>query len=146
MADNPLGQAKVQFDGAFDSASRERYLSNFFESIDYLVVPSQDDREGIPTVILESLRAGVPVLATRTGGMRAFDFPAFGNNLCVKLFAKEAILSEMIQVASQIRPHASQAKDCMRYFESNFPITSFSPSGRPFSRKSLLLDYAKTWW
>ncbi len=120
MADNPLGQAKVQFDGAFDSASRERYLGNFFESIDYLVVPSQDDREGIPTVILESLRAGVPVLATRTGGMRAFDIPDFGCPSCVKLFPKETMLSEMRHVASQSRPGTGQADECIDYFKKHF--------------------------
>jgi glycosyltransferase involved in cell wall biosynthesis len=120
LATNHQAAAKVRFDGAFDSASREKYLADFFESIDYLVVPSQDDREGIPTVILESLRSGVPVLATRTGGMRAFDIPSFGRPSCVKLFPKETMLSEMTHLASQGRPGATQAADCIGYFKSHF--------------------------
>lgn len=120
MAKNHRGPVAIQFDGAFDSASRERYLGEFFNSVDYMVVPSQDDREGIPTVILESLRGGVPVLATRTGGMRAFDNPEFGNRSCVKLIEKELVLNAMTQLASENRPGAGESEDCMRYFESHF--------------------------
>ncbi len=109
---------QYQFDGAFDSARRSEYLSDFFSSIDYLVVPSQDDREGLPTVILESLQAGVPVLATRTGGMRAFDLPDFGRKPCVTLVEKEEFANLMKQSATQPRPAID--RECVEYFDRMF--------------------------
>ncbi len=113
-----LPMVVYRFDGAFDSATRRQYLSDFFSSVDYLVVPSQDDREGLPTVILEALQAGVPVLATRTGGMRAFDMPDFGRESCVTLVEKEEIANLMKKFAAQPRPMLD--RECAEYFDQYF--------------------------
>ncbi|MEI6070159.1 MAG: glycosyltransferase family 4 protein [Verrucomicrobiae bacterium] len=64
--------------GAFAASERTDFLGRFFSGIDRLCVPSLDDREGIPNVILEALQFGVPVLATRTGGMRSFAMDELG--------------------------------------------------------------------
>jgi len=64
--------------GAFAASARTDFLGGFFSGIDRLCVPSLDDREGIPNVILEALQFGVPVLATRTGGMRSFAMGELG--------------------------------------------------------------------
>ena len=113
---------RVRFDGPFSSDGRTDYLTNFFEGIDYLVVPSQDDLEGIPTVILEALSAGVPVMVTRTGGMRAFDFPDFGCGAtgCVRIVAKEDVETTLSQLATAQRPDLRLKAECRAYFQRQF--------------------------
>jgi len=65
----------IFYAGAFNAAGREKFLGSFFNSIDYLIVPSVNTMEGIPTVILEALSYGVPVLASNLGGTACFDLP-----------------------------------------------------------------------
>ncbi|HEU4679327.1 MAG TPA: glycosyltransferase, partial [Terrimicrobiaceae bacterium] len=68
---NRTSSVRMKYWGKFSASDRKEFFSKFFPTIDYLVVPSQDESEGIPTVILESLQFGVPVVATRTGGITA---------------------------------------------------------------------------
>lgn len=116
------GPVSVRFDGPFSPAARQDYLGEFFSDIDYLVVPSQDDREGIPTAILEALGAGVPVIATRTGGMRAFDDPEFGwpEMSCVTLVDKEELESALELLARRPRPPRSLQTACREYYGERF--------------------------
>ena len=65
----------IYYEGAFDPRDRDIYLKNFFGKIDFLVMPSIADGEGAPTVILEALAFGVPVLATDKGGTACFNIP-----------------------------------------------------------------------
>jgi glycosyltransferase involved in cell wall biosynthesis len=117
------GQAvRVRFDGAFPPEERGKYLADFFAEIDYLVVPSQDDLEGIPTVILEALSAGVPAVVTRAGGMEAFDFPEFGcgRSPCLRLVAKEDVEASLFRLAVEPRPEAEVREACRSYFRTRF--------------------------
>lgn len=113
---------KVRFDGAFSAGDRAAYLADFFADIDYLVVPSQDELEGIPTVILESLGAGVPVVVTRAGGMRAFDFPGFGCGAagCIEVVPKEGVESALSRLAGGPRPDPTLKRECRAYFRERF--------------------------
>lgn len=111
---------RVRFDGPFTPEDRTRYFEDFFSDIDYLLVPSQDDREGIPTVILESLRAGVPVVATATGGMTAFENPSFGDSACVRLTSRDGFLTELGYLLKQTAPMQSQRDACRDLFVRRF--------------------------
>jgi len=61
--------------GRFSAANRDAFLQQFFQQIDLLVAPTTTAGEGIPTVILEALAFGCPVLATRLGGTVCFELP-----------------------------------------------------------------------
>jgi glycosyltransferase involved in cell wall biosynthesis len=115
-------RVSVRFDGAFSSNERESYLTTFFAEIDYLVVPSQDDLEGIPTVILEALSAGVPAIVTRAGGMTAFDLPEFGcgETGCVQVVPKDAVDDTLSRLAAESRPDATLKEACRSYFRKQF--------------------------
>lgn len=64
--------SRIRYGGHFAPDERERALPEFFASIDYLLVPSLGHGEGIPTVIIEALCCGCPVIASSGGGTRAF--------------------------------------------------------------------------
>ncbi|MCX7868930.1 MAG: glycosyltransferase family 4 protein, partial [Terrimicrobiaceae bacterium] len=68
----------VVFHGAFSTGGRAQFLREFFGKVDLLCVPTLDEREGMPNVILEALQFGVPSLATAAGGMRALLLPELG--------------------------------------------------------------------
>ena len=72
------GRPIVRFYGSFDPAEREIFLRRFFNGIDYLVVPSQDEWETLSMAALESLQHGVPAVICRTGGLRSFAHPDLG--------------------------------------------------------------------
>jgi glycosyltransferase involved in cell wall biosynthesis len=76
-ADDP-GRPLVRFHGSFDPAERETFLRRFFNGIDYLVVPSQDEWETLSMAALESLQHGVPAVICRTGGLGSFEHPDLG--------------------------------------------------------------------
>ncbi|HEY8903018.1 MAG TPA: glycosyltransferase [Chthoniobacterales bacterium] len=63
---------RIQYGGRFSSEERDRILPEFFGSVDWLLVPSIGHGEGIPTVILEAMSCGCPVIASNGGGTRAF--------------------------------------------------------------------------
>lgn len=67
------GEGRLSYCGKFGGRDRQLFLNNFFENIDVLLVPSVVDGEGIPTVILEALNAGVPVITSNLGGTRCFN-------------------------------------------------------------------------
>ena len=58
------GDARIGFHGAFAEGEQERVLSG----LDLLVLPSVW-WENSPLTVLEALAAGVPVVATQTGGV-----------------------------------------------------------------------------
>jgi len=43
-------------------------MRSFYEGIDVFVLPSRQEAEGLPLVIAEAMGAGLPVVATRSGG------------------------------------------------------------------------------
>lgn len=43
-------------------------MRSFYEGIDVFVLPSRQDTEGLPLVLAEAMAAGLPVVATRSGG------------------------------------------------------------------------------
>ena len=62
---------RIVYVGSFSAERRDEALPTFFNSIDYLLVPSLEG-EGMPTVILEALSCGCPVIASPSGGIAAF--------------------------------------------------------------------------
>lgn len=76
-ADEP-GNPRVRFHGSFDPADREIFLRRFFNGIDCLIVPSQDEWETLSMAALEGLQHGVPAIICRTGGLRSFAHPDLG--------------------------------------------------------------------
>lgn len=77
----------IIYKGSFFATERETVLPHFFSEIDYLLVPSQGHGEGIPTVILEALSMGIPVISTKGGGTIVFEEEVIAEDFakCVKL-------------------------------------------------------------
>jgi len=113
---------QVRFHGAFPATMRQAFLEKFLGLIDYLIVPSQDDREGIPTVIFEALQAGVPVVATRSGGMPVFELPGYRPSRpeCVKLVERDKISETLRELAGEPAPGPAIEAACREYYERNF--------------------------
>ncbi|MFA7342905.1 MAG: glycosyltransferase family 4 protein [Terrimicrobiaceae bacterium] len=110
------------FRGAFAAVERGAFLSGFFSGIDRLCVPSLDDREGIPNVILEALQFGVPVLATRTGGMRSFEMSELGpaDPGVIRLVPPQEFSGAFAALVSAPPPSAGLREQCRNYFEAHF--------------------------
>lgn len=64
--------SRVDYRGGFSAEQSASVLPAFFSEIDLLLVPITREGDGIPTVILESVASGVPVLCSDLGGLRAF--------------------------------------------------------------------------
>ena len=75
VASQSATNAAIHYRGGFAASDRAQVLPAFFEEIDYLLVPSLGHGEGIPTVILEALSCGVPIISTDGGGTIAFGQP-----------------------------------------------------------------------
>lgn len=72
------GRPKIHFHGSFDPSRREEFLRRFFNGVDLLMVPSQDEWETLSMAALEALQHGVPSLICRTGGLKSFAHPGLG--------------------------------------------------------------------
>src|SRR5213075_2894096 len=67
-------RAQVVFAGRHDPASVARHM----QAADVLALPSWN--EGVPNVILEAFACGLPVVASRVGGIaEVLDQPALGT-------------------------------------------------------------------
>jgi len=108
--------------GAFTAGERTAFLSRFFSGIDWLCVPSLDDREGIPNVILEALQFGVPVLATRSGGVRSFVMDELGPAApdVIRLIEPRELSGALSSLLATPPPTPALRKRCREYFERFF--------------------------
>lgn len=116
------GRVSVEYLGAFASSARREFLQGFFSKVDYLIVPSQDEREGMPTVILEALQAGVPVVATRSGGTRALEFEEYiyPSQACVRLIERDQVAQTLDELARLPRPSEPTRSACAVLFTEKF--------------------------
>ena len=119
---NRTSPVTVKYWGKFSVADRQKFFSSFFPTIDYLIVPTQDEMEGIPGVILESLQFGVPVVATRTGGITAFAMKELGPAEAdvVRLVPKDGISEYLASLASQQPPSEAIVSKCKAYYARHF--------------------------
>lgn len=113
---------QVIYHGAFDAGQRTEFLGAFFGGIDYLCVPSQDDREGVPTVILEALQHGVPVIATNCGGTRSFGMKELGPapQRVVRLVEPSSFAHFLDEIVSMPPPPPSLSLECTTYYRDHF--------------------------
>lgn len=119
----PTGSlVKVQYHGSFAASERDGFLRRFFNGIDYLVVPSQDDREGIPTVILEAIQFGVPVVATESGGTKAFRSPELKPDSpeIVRVIGRCEVIPVLTELAGSSPVPESVKCACHAYFRRHF--------------------------
>ena len=119
---NRTSPVTVKYWGKFSVADRQKFFSSFFPTIDYLIVPTQDEMEGIPGVILESLQFGVPVVATRTGGITAFAMKELGPAEAdvVRLVPKDGISEYLASLVSQQPPSEAIVSKCKAYYARHF--------------------------
>lgn len=119
---NRTSPVTVKYWGKFSVADRQKFFSSFFPTIDYLIVPTQDEMEGIPGVILESLQFGVPVVATHTGGITAFAMKELGPAEAdvVRLVPKDGISEYLASLASQQPPSEAIVSKCKAYYARHF--------------------------
>jgi len=112
----------IIYAGAFNAAGREEFLRSFFNSIDYLIVPSVNTMEGIPTVILEALSYGVPVLASNRGGTACFGLdwltPPYPD--VVHLFPLEKLEEAINHFIAKGAPVEDHQKACIDYYKTWF--------------------------
>jgi len=110
------------FRGAYSPKERPSFLKQFFSEIDILCVPSLDDREGIPNVILQALQFGVPVLATNTGGMRSFAMRELGpaEPDVVRLVEPAEYAAAFDALLQAPLPSIATRESCRKYFEETF--------------------------
>lgn len=116
------GPGRVVFHGAYEAGKRADFFGDFFARIDWLCVPSLDDREGVPTVILEALQFGVPVLATNSGGMRSFGMKDFGpaSRGIVRLLEPRDFAAELTRLTSSAPPGEADRRRCREYYHDYF--------------------------
>ena len=114
--------ARFFFRGSFSAPERTAFLGRFFSGVDRLCVPSLDDREGIPNVILEALQFGVPILATRSGGMRSFEMSELGpaDPEVIRLVAPADFSGMLEALAAAPPPSEALRKRCRDYYETFF--------------------------
>ncbi len=119
---NRTSPVTVKYWGKFSVADRQKFFSSFFPTIDYLIVPTQDEMEGIPGVILESLQFGVPVVATHTGGITAFAMKELGPAEAdvVRLVPKDDVSRYLASLVSQQPPSEAIVSKCKGYYARYF--------------------------
>ena len=112
----------ITYAGAFNAATREEFLGTFFNSIDYLIAPSVNTMEGIPTVILEAISYGVPVLASNLGGTACFDLdwlkPTYPD--VVRLFELDDMVDAIRLFIAKGAPSLDYQRACLDYYKTWF--------------------------
>ncbi len=118
----PCPSGTIFYDGAFSAAGRNEFLHKFFASIDYLIVPSVNTMEGIPTVMLEALSNGVPVLASDLGGTACFglDWLQPRRPGVVQLFSLDQMADTVERFILQGLPSTEQRQACVDYYQQWF--------------------------
>lgn len=117
---DPSRNQAVHFYGEYDPAQKEEFLRPFFANIDYLIVPSQDEKDTLPVTALEAFQYGVPIISSRTGGLKSFGLPQLGPapEGVVRLAEAQFIPGELTYVASlNRRPQAEIVAACREYYE-----------------------------
>jgi glycosyltransferase involved in cell wall biosynthesis len=98
-------------------------LRRFFNSIDYLVVPSQDEWETLSMAALESLQHGVPAIICRTGGLRSFAHPELGpapENV-IRLVEPKELPAVLAGLSRQPGPSwTPTGGDCLAHYDRYF--------------------------
>ncbi len=122
-AEHPGGGAIVHFYGTYDPANREAFLRQFFNDVDYLVVPSQDEWETLSMAALEAMQFGVPSVVCRTGGLKSFAHPELGPapDAVVHLVDPEQLSATLEDLARQPRPAwKSSGRLCLEHYDRYF--------------------------
>ncbi|MEI8311443.1 MAG: glycosyltransferase [Verrucomicrobiota bacterium] len=121
--DAAAGGPIVRFHGSFDPAEREIFLRRFFNGIDYLVVPSQDEWETLSMAALESLQHGVPAVICRTGGLRSFAHPDLGPapESIIRLVEPKELPATLAGLSRQPRPPWNPTGPaCLAHYDRHF--------------------------
>jgi glycosyltransferase involved in cell wall biosynthesis len=122
VVSSQVGGKSIYYAGAFNAAGREEFLGSFFNSIDYLIAPSVNTMEGIPTVILEALSYGVPVLASNLGGTACFGLewlkPQYQD--VVHLFNLEKLDETISYFIAKGLPAKEYQSACIDYYKTWF--------------------------
>jgi glycosyltransferase involved in cell wall biosynthesis len=118
---------RVVYRGRFAASDRVEALQGFFRDVDTLLVPINKEGDGIPTVIMESLSFGVPVITTPLGGMRAFESmlrPPVGNVVALSDYTefgervlawhRQIVVSEALRAACRAYFHAHFSNEVLR--------------------------------
>jgi len=113
--------SQVTYLGSFDASGRSRALSNFFTRIGRLLVPSITHGEGMPTVILEALRHGVPVMASRLGGTIAMGIPpiAADRRVCALVAIEDFVMEVKHSHESGVHPSTIRS-ECVSLYDRFF--------------------------
>jgi glycosyltransferase involved in cell wall biosynthesis len=112
----------IYYEGAFNAANRDDFLRKFFASIDYLIVPSVNTMEGIPTVILEALSFGIPAIASDLGGTACFglDWLKPRHPGVVQLFPLNQMEETVESFIAKGFPSAEYRQACIDYYQEWF--------------------------
>jgi len=129
-----LASDRVSYAGAFDPGDRWHRLPEFFHDVDFLVMPSMGPGEGIPTVILEALYSGVPVLATNQGGIDCFNQPVLRPQMpfCVEAVDIPMFIPRLKDFARHSPFGDDHAEQVKNYFKKHFGSAALAKRWKAF--------------
>jgi len=117
------GRPRIVFHGSFDPSRREEFLRRFFNCVDCLMVPSQDEWETLSMAALEALQHGVASLICRTGGLKSFAHHGLGpapENV-IRLVDPENFVAALTALCSGERPPWEQCgAACLVHYDRWF--------------------------
>ncbi len=122
LAADSASPVKVIYHGTFLPSERGMFVTRVFTPLDCMCVPSLDDLEGFPTVVLEALQAGVPVQTIPSGGLVSYGLPELGppDAEVVELVPVDRFIERMEARVLEGCIKASQRIKCRKYFLSRF--------------------------
>jgi glycosyltransferase involved in cell wall biosynthesis len=92
-------------------------VDEFLPFLDALVLPSY--REGLPNVILEAFRAGVPVVATAVGGTPELVFPGETGYL-VRPDDADEMAQRLLQLLADDSDRRRMGRNARKLVETSF--------------------------
>ena len=94
----------------------QHMMNELYSASDIFVLPSSADN--FPLVMLESMAAGTPVLAFRTGGIPEAVNDEVG--WCVDAGDSQAMANAIVSIFEDDEEYLKKAQRCRRYVEENF--------------------------
>jgi glycosyltransferase involved in cell wall biosynthesis len=123
VAVNVHGQntKRVVYHGSFQVAKRNYALSTILGSTDLLVLPTLTDGEGLPTVILEALCVGIPIVATRYGGVISFSkryYPDIPKG--IRICDSKSLMGNIVEAVNEIKSGSVDRNEIRKFYCKHF--------------------------
>ena len=112
---------RVIFHGSYSLAQREAVLLEILRDANLLVFPTNMAGEGLPTVILEAMCAGVPVVATYYGGVSSFSVRYYPDlPTSIRLCSTETFMETVRCMIADIRGGRVDRVELREFYQRHF--------------------------